>query len=77
MIKLLKGSLLGVAMMLLLPSVSNAWYPYYAPYAYAPYVYAPYVYAPYPYVYYRPYVRYYRPYPYVYRYRPYGFYWGW
>ena len=71
---MVKALLLGVVMMLLMPSVSHAWgwhrpYPYY----YAPYVYAPFpYYAPVPYPYYG-----YRPYPYYYGgyYRPYR--WGW
>jgi hypothetical protein len=74
-----KALLLGVVMMLLIPSAGYAWSwrkyyypPYFSPYAYAaPYPY--YAYAPYPY--YRPYPYYgyghfYRPYPYYYGYYP-------
>jgi len=73
-----KALLLGVVMMLLVPTVSHAypWRGHYHHY-YRPYVYAPYVYSPFPY-YYAPYPYYYgyRPYYYGY-YRPYRYWWGW
>jgi hypothetical protein len=40
-----KGLLLGVVMMLLIPSAGYAWHRHYY---YAPYFYAPFAYAPYP-----------------------------
>jgi hypothetical protein len=68
----IKSLLLGLALMFLIPSVSQAYYGrhrYYDYYSSVPYVY--------PYVYYRPYYRYYSPYPYPYRYyRPYGYGYG-
>ena len=61
---MVKGLLLGLLMILLLPSVSFAW-----GYGYSNY------YRPYPYVYYRPYPYvYYRYYSYPYRYYSYGYY---
>ena len=81
---MMKAFLLGVVMILLLPSIGDAhprWRRHHGYHRYyPPYVYAPYAYRPYPYFYYRPYPYYYGygPYPYYYgyRYRPYG-YWGW
>lgn len=76
MIAVTRGLLIGLVMMLLLPSVSFAhdWgYRYYNYYYSHPYVYYPYGYYRYPYVYYRsP-----RPYAYYpYGYRPYRFWRG-
>ncbi|HEY1266294.1 MAG TPA: hypothetical protein VGH16_03495 [Candidatus Binatia bacterium] len=72
---MVKALLLGVVMMLLVPTVSHA-YPWRGHYYYRPYVYAPYVYSPFPYYASYPYHYGYRPYYYGY-YRPYRYWWGW
>lgn len=68
----MKALFLGFIMLLMIPTVSHAYYGRYRNYDY--YYSVPYVY---PYVYYRPYYRHYSPYYYPYRYyRPYGYWYG-